>query len=169
MKKSILIRSLLLLVCLMLSCTAVFAEEETQVKNSFSWNGYQLYFAGATTDMESYGIADYQGAIAVVRMAPVEGTIKESDFKQQRFVLVDPEGNEHSCRFFTCPNNEKNAMGFPVLDAEQAYIDMLFELGTLTEETIHLCSVAVSEDEEAEPVLIPLAEATETITVPKGD
>ncbi len=170
MKKTILIRSLLLAFCLLLSCTAAFAEEETEVKNSFDWNGYQLYFPGATTNMEAYGIKDYQGFTAAVRLSPVEGTIKESDFKQSCFVLVDPEGNEHICKFYTCPNNEKNAMGFPVMDAEQEYIDMLFELGSLTDESILLSNIAVREDkDDAEPVLIPLSEATEAIAVPKKD
>ncbi len=168
MKKTLRIRCLLLALCLMLSCMTAFAEGTAEVKNSFSWNGYELYFRGVTTDMEAYGIKDYQGAIAVVRMSPVEGTIKQSDFKQQLFVLVDPEGNNHICKFYVCPNNEKNAMGFPVMDAAQDYIDLLFELGTLTEETIYLCSVAVSENAEADPVLIPLAEAAETIAAPSN-
>ena len=60
-------------------------------------------------------------------------------------------------------------MGFPVMDAEQEYIDMLFELGDLTDEGILLSSIAVREDKDAEPVLIPLSEATEAIAVPKKD
>ena len=40
MKKTILVRGLLLALCLLLTCAAVFAEEETEVKNSFEWNGY---------------------------------------------------------------------------------------------------------------------------------
>ena len=157
----------LLALCLLLSCAAAIAEEKTE--NSFAWNGYQLHFVGTTTDMEAYGIPSFKGTIAAVRLSPVEGTIKESDFKQQLFVLVDPEGNEHSCQFFVLQNNEKNAMGIHNLNAEQEFIDLLFELGSLTEENIHLSSVAVRETKEAEPVMIPLSAATETITAPKSE
>ena len=169
MKKTMSGLCLLLALCLFLSCTAAFAEEKAEPENCFDWHGFRMYFPGATTNLEAYGIKDFQGVVAAVRLAPGEGTIRENEFKQQLFVLVDPEGNEHACKFYTCPNNEKNAIGIRVMDAEQEYVDMLFELGTLTEENILLCSVAVYESAEAEPVLIPLSEATETIAVPAKD
>ena len=135
------------------SMGAALAEaEEAEEALSFEWKGYTVTFPFRSTDMVAFGLPDFQGAILLVRFAPVEGMIKDGDFRQQLFCLSDPEGNLNITKFFLSPNKKK--VGTIEMPAdEQEYYDLLFVLGGWTEETVADAVLTVYEEEGGEAIL----------------
>lgn len=126
------------------------AEEPGQAV-TFEWKGYTVTFPFRSTDMTAFGIPDYQGSILLVRLAPAEGTIRDSDFSQALFCLSDPEGKLNITRFFMSPNTKKVGMIEMPAD-EQDYYDLLFALGDWTEETVLDAVITVYEEKGGESV-----------------
>lgn len=155
-------RSLLLLLALCLAVSPVMAlaeaaeTEEEAALPVFAWKTYEMTIPYATTDLEAYGMKDFQGTHVVIRVCAVEGKIVDADFEQKHFVLRDADGNERECRFYACPNTERMITGAFIPSAEQDYYDLFFNLEELTEETLGEMFLAVYEDPEGEPVLVPL-------------
>ena len=148
--------------------TTTAPPEETASAESFPWKGYEMCFPCMTTDMEGYGIKDFQGAIALVRLAPTEGTFAEKEFRQQMFELEDPDGNVGVCKFYIVPDSSTNSVtGIINTAPEQPYIELLFEMADPTPERLAASTVIVCEDEDAESLRIPLKEVSQEVEKPE--
>lgn len=147
----------LILAALLLAIAVSVAALAEEGEATFTWKGYQMYFPYATADMAGRGLESFEGTMALVRLAPTEGTLAYSDFKQQLFELVDSDGKTHQCRFFILANTSNNPVMKGMPEAQQDYIDLLFEMDAPTSEGLAAASVNVYEAEGAAPVAVPLS------------
>ena len=131
---------------------------------AFRWKGYEARFSFMTTDIGPFDMADTvtaffpesEGNVLLVRLEAAEGTIANADFQPGLFRLVMPGGETvkplcHQIANMTTVAN----MRMPA--SQQDYFHLLFDRGSLTEETVADAAIAVYEDEDGEPVaVIPL-------------
>ena len=155
MKKNVIILALLLLVSLCAGCGTAGVNADAE-KTDFSWKGYTMTFPYMAADMAGYGVEDFQGAMVLVRLASVNGTITYRDFKQNLFELVDPEGNTHPCKFFVIANKRSDSVFKGMPEDQQDYIDMLFEMHDATAEELAAAHINVYEEAGGQPVEVPL-------------
>ena len=125
--------------------------EEAEEPLSFVWKGYSVTFPFRSTDMTGFGLTSLQGTILLVRLAPTEGTITDSDFEQSLFCLSDPEGNQNITDFVMLPNTKKVGT-FDMPADEQDYYDLIFKLGDWTEETVLNAVITVYEEKDGEAI-----------------
>lgn len=152
-----------LLLAVAVAMPALAADATAEGETTFTWKNYQMCFPYMTTDMAGRGLESFQGTMALVRLAPTEGTFAFSDFQQQLFELVDSDGEIHPCRFFILANTSKNPVMKGMPDPQQDFIDLLFEMDSPTSEGLAAASVNVYEANGAEPLVVPLSSVPQAL------
>ena len=157
-------KCLLLILAAVLACgcwhTAV-AEEEAIGSPVFHWNIYDARFAFATTETASFGLDDTierffpsaAGNTLFVRLEAVEGKLADGYFDSRLFRLVLPDGTMSEPLMYQVANTSDMG-GIQMPDALQDYYHLIYNLGSLTPETLGEGSIAVYENVDGEPVAI---------------
>ena len=130
----------------------------------FAWKGYAMALPFMTADLAGMRLSDYQGSMALVRLAAAEGTFDYSAFHQTLFVLTDPEGNSHSCRFYMPgASTVQPFTGLHLPASEQPHIDLLFELPDPTADRLAASTLTVYEEEGGEGQVFALSNIPQTL------
>ena len=159
------IRKLIVLAAAVLTaCVCIFpAAAETPDLPAFRWKDYECRFAFYATDLAPFGLEetaglfpDSAGNMLAVRLEAVEGTLDNNQFHPYDFCIVMPDGSMFRPLFHQV-SEMRNAAGIMLPASQQEYFILVYDRGSLTEETLGEASIAVFndyEDPDAEPAAV---------------
>lgn len=150
----------LILALLLLFSLSALAEPGT----IFPWRQYTLDVTLVTTDPAIIQMpnAPTGGTLVMVRLTPLSGTVLAEDVKAfvGDFAFRDGDGKNWEPNGHMMSGLTQNPEGgFPTIDPEQDFFDVLFFLKGKTEEAITGAKLVVATEKEGERILVSLDKA----------